>query len=681
MSPQDGGQTTIRVVSAYSELINHAITADGELFIDAEKKMVERFHDLPLSAQYLYIRLFYRKPRCFTRHDYERYFGHSYGTSVKDIQLLQKTGFFETDDKIDLPMILKSLTADQLRAVVESSAIKRIRTQGGKKPATEKQKLLQRLDDVLCNRRITDTSGLDSIKQSIDTVLGPVCLLERTAQRGFQLMICCTLAACHVSVADLFRWAKLDYKPMALDRAVLHNNARLFLSRDQLQEYFVAVDLASVQDQQNWTTPHQWNKLYPEVVAKAQAALEALKDDLTYVQVVSVSQSLRKYSANAVYFSLLLAIAENIRDAEKETVCLDLFLAQDLYYPEKRPKALLRKFQTALVIYSKNNLDENFSRCLDICIELRFNPYLSDVEQLEFERKAKRLNDICRPQDKEVMTEIRSEIHAKVGSLKTAREIPLQSARVDLNNVKDERYPGQGRPTRWMSNEVASTVAFPDEHVEAVEKSSRGISVETVALNHYRKQQWQGVHSENSIVCALFFLLFWDIIYDQSKKNVFYHRYQPYPLDLQVRTEFYAARKVEIDTRLDAIASSISFALSHISDAYNQHINTLCGCTYWQFALEDMLCIAEGMGPQGLRSICSRLAKDHRTYRSGAPDLVLWNHRARKCKFVEVKSDNDTLSDNQRIYIHDLLSSGVDVELCKVRCKPAPKSRVTKRKR
>lgn len=670
----------IRVVSAFDELITHAITADAELFTQEETNLVARFKALPASAQYLYIRLFYRKPKSFTRYDYERYFSHSYKTSVDDVDVLVRANLFTDSTEVDVPSLLKSLTVEQLKSLEKQSSIRKLKTSGNGgettagKSLTEKQRILKRFHTIMANKRIGqgDDSGLSFLKSAIISSIGPICVLESHAQSVFQLMLRCTLSACHVSIGDLFRWSQLDIKPMPLNQAVLHNTTRLFSTRQQLEAYHAASELASIEDQQqqqqNWSnhTAQDWANVFPKAVERAQHALAKLQDEIEYTQVYSLPHSIRKYSADAVYFRLLVSIAENMKDTDKETLCLDLFLSQDLYYPEKRPKALLRKFQTALLRYSKSRLDSDFSTCLDICIELRFDSHLSNVDQLEFERKAKRLNDYCRPQDKEILTEIRSEIHAKIGRLKVAKEVPVVCER--LNEVK------LGQPTRWADDSLVAHLPADDDDNSQNNGSSRtSVSVETVALNHYRKQNWHGVHAENAIVSALFFLLFWDIVYDQSLPNVFYHKYQPYPIDLTVRDEFYASRKMAIENRLALIESDIEFSISHLRHAYKQNIKTLCGCSYWQFELEELVVIAQGIGPKGLAMICSRLSQDYRTYRSGAPDLILWNMDTRQCKFVEVKSDNDTLSDNQRVYIHDLLTAGVDVELCKVRQKSALK--------
>ena len=44
--------------------------------------------------------------------------------------------------------------------------------------------------------------------------------------------------------------------------------------------------------------------------------------------------------------------------------------------------------------------------------------------------------------------------------------------------------------------------------------------------------------------------------------------------------------------------------------------------------------------------------------------MFLWHPETKEVKFAEVKSQNDRLSDTQRMWIHVLTGAGVRVELC-----------------
>lgn len=67
---------------------------------------------------------------------------------------------------------------------------------------------------------------------------------------------------------------------------------------------------------------------------------------------------------------------------------------------------------------------------------------------------------------------------------------------------------------------------------------------------------------------------------------------------------------------------------------------------------------------EALATICKVLAQEYQQRGGGIPDLFLWDPEARTVLFAEVKSENDRLSDTQRLWIHILLAAGVKVELC-----------------
>ena len=63
------------------------------------------------------------------------------------------------------------------------------------------------------------------------------------------------------------------------------------------------------------------------------------------------------------------------------------------------------------------------------------------------------------------------------------------------------------------------------------------------------------------------------------------------------------------------------------------------------------------------------MAQEYGQRGGGVPDLFLWRvgegeGERGEVKFAEVKSENDRLSDTQRLWIHVLSGAGVRVELC-----------------
>ena len=100
----------------------------------------------------------------------------------------------------------------------------------------------------------------------------------------------------------------------------------------------------------------------------------------------------------------------------------------------------------------------------------------------------------------------------------------------------------------------------------------------------------------------------------------------------------------------------------------------------WSFAVEDLVEIVGAFGGEALSTCCKVLAQEYGQRGGGVPDLFLWRKneedgdeedgeevevgKGGEVMFAEVKSDNDRLSDTQRLWIHVLTGAGVKVELC-----------------
>jgi fanconi-associated nuclease 1 len=192
-------------------------------------------------------------------------------------------------------------------------------------------------------------------------------------------------------------------------------------------------------------------------------------------------------------------------------------------------------------------------------------------------------------------------------------------------------------------------------------------SVEAMCLSHYRSQGWKGFHSEGGIARTLFAYLFADVLFTYVP-NVFQTPYQTCPLDLHTDA-FYPSRLSEINARLNELSNGGAKALiQQVWDAHNERKTCIVGLD-WAFELDDLLEIAELFDGNALATICKVFAQEYGQRGGGMPDLFLWHVKKREVKFAEVKSENDRLSDTQRLWIHVLAGAGVKVELANARAK------------
>lgn len=232
------------------------------------------------------------------------------------------------------------------------------------------------------------------------------------------------------------------------------------------------------------------------------------------------------------------------------------------------------------------------------------------------------------------------------------------------------------------------------------------VSVEAMCLTHYRKVLgYKGYHSEGGILRCLFGLLFYDILFETYIPNVFQTAYQTCPLDLHTDA-FYSARISEINARINELAERgrAEVILRAVWEREFERRTCVVGVRWGEYELEDLCEVvrcftSQGMGGQ-LGVVMRVLAQEYGARGGGVPDLFLWKEegdggedekedaeggdenvsgvdgaerpgkansggkRSGKVMFVEVKSENDRLSDTQRLWISVLLGAGIEVELC-----------------
>ena len=194
------------------------------------------------------------------------------------------------------------------------------------------------------------------------------------------------------------------------------------------------------------------------------------------------------------------------------------------------------------------------------------------------------------------------------------------------------------------------------------------VSVESMSLSHYRKELgWKGYHSEGGVLRCLFGLLFHDVLFAYVP-NVFQTAYQTCPLDLHTDS-FYPARISEINARVNEITNGDAESIVRSTWEHHYERRTcIIGVRWDDYDLDDILEIARCFPGEALGTTMRVMAQEYAARGGGVPDLFLWkpglDGKTGEVMFVEVKSENDRLSDTQRLWISVLLGVGVQVELC-----------------
>ncbi len=198
-------------------------------------------------------------------------------------------------------------------------------------------------------------------------------------------------------------------------------------------------------------------------------------------------------------------------------------------------------------------------------------------------------------------------------------------------------------------------------------RESGECSVEAMCLSHYRNQGWKGFHSEGGIIRTLFAYLFYDVLFTYIP-NVFQTEYQTCPLDLHTDA-FYPSRLSEINARLNEISNGdAEIIMQRVYTDHHERRTCVVGLD-WTYDVNDLLEIVRCFDGEALATMCKVMAQEYGQRGGGVPDLFLWktgdeDGSKGAVKFAEVKSENDRLSDTQRLWIHVLTGAGVRVELC-----------------
>jgi len=280
-------------------------------------------------------------------------------------------------------------------------------------------------------------------------------------------------------------------------------------------------------------------------------------------------------------------------------------------------------------------------------------------------------------------------------SLKVAKRHQHEFAHVTLVKPFDRYVEGiriEREPPRSRSNTRRGSDAVPRKGGKTIwvdEREGGGeCSVEAMCLSWYRDQGWKGYHSEGGIIRTLFAYLFSDILFTYLP-NVFQTPFQTCPLDLHTDA-FYPARLSLINHRVAALANGAGPDI--LSSTYEQHHEkqTCIVGLDWSYDIEDLREIVYCFGGQQLATVCQVMSQEYAQRGGGVPDLFLWrsgkeetsggeekddknaddgagkgNEKGKgEVMFAEVKSENDRLSDTQRLWMNVLIGAGIPVELC-----------------
>ena len=266
------------------------------------------------------------------------------------------------------------------------------------------------------------------------------------------------------------------------------------------------------------------------------------------------------------------------------------------------------------------------------------------------------------------------------------------------NSEQGSKPSSRGSKTIWLDPELQQQAANSDPKPEpdasdlqpqtkAPAATEGECSVEAMCLSSYRALGWKGYHSEGRLLRTLFAYLFYDVLFIYIP-NVFQTEFQTCPLDLH-SDAFYPSRMSEVNARSNEISNGEAEAiLVRVWEAHFERKTFVVGLD-WTYEVGDLSEICRAFPPSALSTVMKVFAQEYGQRGGGVPDLFLWKAGEEEDEgaaesgskkdnrgvltaakgngqvlFAEVKSENDRLSDTQRMWIDVLSGAGITVELC-----------------
>lgn len=184
------------------------------------------------------------------------------------------------------------------------------------------------------------------------------------------------------------------------------------------------------------------------------------------------------------------------------------------------------------------------------------------------------------------------------------------------------------------------------------------VRVEEAVRAYMETQGWHCYFSENTFLNGLFGLAFWDVIFAEVD-GAFINQYQYRPLDLY-HDDFVSKRQELIEQTFSALNDE---GMEILLDTFQAKQSIANPFVQWAYFSKDLLERAiEHIPLPVLCDLFRILLKDLKLYRTGMPDLIVFNEHG--FRWIEVKGPGDKLQDNQWRWIKEFNKLGIPFSVC-----------------
>ncbi|KAF8856969.1 hypothetical protein BDZ45DRAFT_653399 [Acephala macrosclerotiorum] len=704
-------------VDAFNLALETVLEDEGHLFDEKEMEVFNQWRELEYEAQYLYVRLFLRKNSAWHRINRLGYYGdisdlpsaaqilqavRSLPESYAELQanpaelappegtmLNSSFSFADSSEEMITTMEEASslLNLEEVKALAKEARVQGKNKSGLLKALRNMSRRQSGLGWVGLKRSDSEQTNASESGENDDEEDS---MSDANRDKHFLKKILANTGPCiRLSLATLklfervhlvfyrsTEWTDKSLTTIILARIsrrnfpdyVVSRSANIFPSRSELLEFEAALrtqfrvdNILEMNGDPGKAGLKEVLSIFEEVYPRWKVLLkeEQRKEDRVYES--GEGAYLRRFSPAWVYTRIIhkgMYVLGRFKMHEREHGVISELLDQQLFHAARRGAWYQRK---AL-------LEEHYM------YSLQTPPGIRDVEQQK--RHWKRISlRTCEVglQDKDCHMIYHYDLQKRIRKLEKNLKLPKREQHdfshvslaqpievtVEGVQIKKEYQPAKRRLSAQGEEKQRSTKTIWVDEAEG----GGECSVEAMCLSDYRSRGYKGYHAEGGIIRTLFAYLFYDVLFAYIP-NVFQTAYQTCPLDLHTDA-FFPSRTSEINHRLVEIGNGSAADIIRVVDARERKSRTCIIGLNWDFELDDLLEIVSCFNGQALATVCKVMAQEYRVRGGGIPDLFLWDTEKKEVVFSEVKSENDRLSDTQRLWIHVLTGAGIRVELCK----------------
>ena len=217
----------------------------------------------------------------------------------------------------------------------------------------------------------------------------------------------------------------------------------------------------------------------------------------------------------------------------------------------------------------------------------------------------------------------------------------------------------EDRLLRKQGHKVSRTIK-PSCKESKLELDLSQTRVELALKQYFENQGWDVYFSENSFLCGLFGLAFWDVIF-ADVEGAFINRYQHRPLDL-CHSDFVDKRAEQIEAVFQTISKH---GLNHLLDTYDEKQGIANPFVHWNYFPKALIEHSLASIPNALViDLFTVILSDLKLFRTGMPDLIAF--KGDEFHWIEVKGPGDKLQDNQWRWIKEFERLSVPFSVCYV---------------